>query len=169
MRVLNETQRFNQWWLQCLNIGLVVFLGYCCYKWFIVKEAVDKVVEGNSTGQLIVIASVVPVVLFLYLLKLNTLINEAGIHYQFFPFHLSKRTIRWNEIQNCYVRTYSPIREYGGWGYRISMGKNGKAFNVKGNKGIQIKFKNGKRLLLGTQQAKNAQEVVERYFKTRNE
>ena len=169
MRVFKETQWFNQWWLQCLNIGLLIFLGLCIYNWLIAKVPSVNVLVGNSLEQALFISTITLSLVYMYILRLNTFIDEIGIHYQFFPFHFSRKTIRWNEIKECYVRKYSPLKEYGGWGYRIAMGKNGKAFNVKGNKGIQIAFKNDKRLLLGTQMEQNAQEVVERNFKTRNE
>ena len=68
-------------------------------------------------------------------------------------------------MEKCYVRIYSPIKEYGGWGYRTSLGKKkGSAFNVKGNKGIQIEFKTGKKLLVGTQKESEATQVIHRYF-----
>ncbi len=164
MRVFQESQRFNQWWLQLLNIGLLLFLGYFMYTWHIAKEAIGNVSANDTIGQVVFMASVVPVLIFSYLLKLNTSIDEVGVHYQFFPFHFSTKSIRWDEIEECYVRTYSPIKEYGGWGYRISIGKNGKVLNVKGNKGIQIALKNNKRLLLGTQMENDAQGVISRYF-----
>lgn len=66
------------------------------------------------------------------------------------------------------MRTYSPIKEYGGWGYRITL-KNGKAFNVTGNKGIQLVLKSGKKLLIGTQQESEASLVINRYLKKYDE
>ena len=45
------------------------------------------------------------------------------------------------------------------------MGSNGNTINVMENKGIQLKFKNGKKLLIGTQKPEDAQIVINRYFK----
>ena len=67
-------------------------------------------------------------------------------------------------MEQCYVRKYSPLREYGGWGVRGSFGKN-KAYNVKGNQGIQIELKKGGKVLVGTQRKTEAQQVIDRYFK----
>jgi TATA-box binding protein (TBP) (component of TFIID and TFIIIB) len=40
--------------------------------------------------------------------------------------------------------------EYGGWGIRCGWhGK--KVYNISGNRGVQLVFKNGKRLLIGSQ------------------
>lgn len=164
MRVFNETQRFNQWWLQLIHIASILFLIYAIYHWYFKNEAVGNVAAGDSVGQLIVILSVLPLLLVFYFLKLHTEIDENGIKYQFSPFHFTPKKIAWDEILHCHVRTYNPILEYGGWGYRTSIGK-GKAYNVKGDKGIQIELKTGKKLLLGTQMETEANQIIARYFK----
>lgn len=169
MQVFNETQRFNQWWLQLINIGLLVFLLFCLYSWFIAKETTGNVIPSEPVVQVAILISIIPVIILLYLIRLKKSIDEIGIHYQFQPFHFSKKTIRWSELENCYVRTYRPIKEYGGWGYRTAMGKKGHAFNVKGNQGIQLELKTGKKLLIGTQKEEDAQKIIERYFKTNDE
>ncbi|WP_273567686.1 hypothetical protein [Maribacter halichondriae] len=134
MRVFSEIQRFNQWWMQLINIGLLGFLLFSFYNWYIAKEPTGNVTPTDTVGQIVVIVSIIPALLLLYSIKLKTSNDEIGIHYQFTPFHFSRKTIRWNEIEKCYVRTYNPIKEYGGWGYRTSFGKKkGSAFNVKGN------------------------------------
>jgi hypothetical protein len=83
-------------------------------------------------------------------IKLYTRMDMQGVHFRMSPFHFKEKTILWDEIDQIYVRKYSPIMEYGGWGIRVSLGR-GTAYNIKGNYGIQIKKKNGKEILLGTQ------------------
>mgnify|MGYP000288902269 CR=1 FL=1 len=168
MRIFSESQRFTQGWLHLVNLGLFGFLLYCLYNWFVLGEAVGNVSETDRTGQIIVIAIMLLSIILIYMFQLKTTINKIGIHYQFLPINLSKKTIRWSELKKCYVRTYNPLKEYGGWGYRGSFG-NGKALNVKGNKGIQIEFNSGKKLLIGTQNDEDAQKVIERYFKLKDE
>ncbi len=164
MRVFNETQRFNQWWLKLIHIASIIFLCYSLYHWYFANKAVGNVDPNDSIGQLIVIVSILPILMLFYFLKLRTEIDESGIQYQFLPFHFSAKKIAWTDIQNCYVRTYNPIMEYGGWGYRTSFGK-GRAFNVKGNKGIQIELKSGKKILIGTQKQEQAKKVITLYLK----
>lgn len=165
MRVFNETQRFNQWWLQLIFIVLLLFVAYAIYQWYFTNEAIGNVGPNDSYGQLIVIVSIFPILTLFYFLKLRTEIDESGIHYQFLPFHFSTKKMAWTDIQNCYVRTYNPIMEYGGWGYRTSLGK-GRAYNVKGNIGIQVELKSGKKVLLGTQKEDEAKQIIQRYFKS---
>lgn len=83
--------------------------------------------------------------------KLYTEIDEKGITVQLKPFHLKPKFFTWDEIELISVRKYRPLAEYGGWGLRIGM--NGTAYNIKGNMGLQIVFKNKKMLLIGTQLA----------------
>ena len=164
MRVFQEVQRFNQWWLQLINIALLAFLLFCIYNWYIAKESTGNVMATDSLGQLIVMGTIIPVLILFSIMKLKTSINETGVHYRFVPFQFSSKTIRWYEMEKCYVRTYSAIKEYGGWGYRTTFSKKGKAYNVRGNKGIQIEFKTGKKNLIGTQKEDNASQVIKRYI-----
>jgi hypothetical protein len=93
-------------------------------------------------------------------LKLRTRIDDYGVHWKMTPFHWKEKTISWEDMDSIHVRTYAPIAEYGGWGIRI--GRAGTAYNVKGNQGIQIVKKNGKRILIGTQQAEEVARVLDK-------
>ncbi|MBM1107948.1 hypothetical protein JQC67_17465 [Aurantibacter crassamenti] len=160
MRVFNEVQRFKQWWLWLMLLAILSFL---LYDFFTVEKS-----EENSIALFIGIFTIIPVVLLFVTMKLKTTINEIGVHYQFKPFQFSNRTIRWSEIEECYLRTYKPISEYGGWGLR-GTSRNNKAYNVSGNKGIQIVLKTKDKILVGTQKEKDAQQIIHRYFNKGNE
>jgi hypothetical protein len=67
---------------------------------------------------------------------------------------LKKKFFSWEEIEKISVREYSPLFEYGGWGIR--RGKSGRAYNVKGNIGLQLVLKNGKKILLELKKQKNS-------------
>ena len=83
--------------------------------------------------------------------KLYTRIDDKGIHFRTNPFFGKIKTIEWTDVDQVYVRRYSPIMEYGGWGIRL--GRRGWAYTARGNQGIQIVRKNGRRILLGTQKS----------------
>ncbi len=101
--------------------------------------------------------------LLLVFFQLKTKINEKGISYQLFPFHLKEKIFTWDEIAEANIRKYSPIWDYGGWGYRYSF-KNGKAFNISGNIGLQIILKNGDKILLGTNKTEELAAFLESNF-----
>lgn len=112
----------------------------------------------------------------IFALKLITRIDEKGITYQFSPIHFKTKIIPWRNISKCYIREYSPILEYGGWGFRgffrsklLRMGEKGKAYNVRGRYGIQLELIDSGKILIGTQKTEQAKEVVKNYsFKVGN-
>ena len=101
--------------------------------------------------------------LFFYKLKLITNVRQDGIYIKFAPIHFSFKKIQLDNLKRHYVRTYNPIREYGGWG--IKYGKMGKVYNVSGNRGVQLEFTNRKGLLIGSQKSEQLNSAIEQYLK----
>ncbi|WP_350291295.1 hypothetical protein [uncultured Croceitalea sp.] len=165
MRVFEEKQWFNQWWVLLLNFSVIGLLLYFMYEWYIVGENIDKIDASNYIGQTAIILMLLLIVGLMLFLRLKTSINENGIQYRFTPFHRKKRIISWKEMSECYTRKYQPITEFGGWGIKPVPKSKDMAYNVKGNMGIQIKLKDGKKILIGTQKPEEAQLVINRYFK----
>lgn len=161
MRIFKETQRFNQLWLLILlGFSAVIPLG------IIIKEFIESPEKMSSNELIISILVIIFATGFIFFFKLDTRIDEKGIHYQFFPFHFKLKTITWNTIEKAYVRTYDPLREYGGWGLKggaLWNKSKGKAINVFGDIGIQLELKNGKKLLIGTQKEQEAKQVLATY------
>lgn len=94
----------------------------------------------------------IAIILLFVLLKLETRITTDGIYYRLFPFTLRFRRIPFNEIRSYFIRKYNPITEYGGWGIRFSMKREGIAYTVSGTMGLQIYLNSGKKILIGTLQ-----------------
>jgi hypothetical protein len=86
-----------------------------------------------------------------YYAHLITEVTAREVRIRYIPFHLKPRTFPLSDIESAVARKYRPIAEYGGWGIRGSFGR-GMAYNVKGNFGVQLVMKNGRRLLIGSQQ-----------------
>lgn len=161
MRVFNETQRFNQWWLWLiLGASTLAVITKPIVEW---AQSDFKDNATFDTGFWIGSVTMVAVIFLFILFRLSVTIDERGLSYQFFPIHLQPKSIPWTEIEKIGTRRYKPLIEFGGWGYRIGMG--GKALNVRGNMGIQLKLKNGDSLLLGTQKIELAQKVINNYYK----
>lgn len=125
----------------------------------------DPVIETNTMGNPRLLATFMGVFLLflsIYFLfrsaRLTTVIDETGISYRFSPFHFSFRHIKWESVEDWQVVTYNPVLEYGGWGVRF--GKHGWAYNVSGDKGLQIHLKNGKCILIGTQRSNELKELL---------
>lgn len=161
MKVFNEQQKFNHP-LMILGLGaaFIVFIGLVIKDW-------EQISQMNTTNMLLSLSGLFVLLIisfFFFLLKLYTRIDEKGINYQFYPFQLSLQVISWKEIETCYLRKYKAILEFGGWGYRINLTRqNGRAYTTTGNIGLQLKLKNGKKILIGTQKKEELQRTLDTY------
>ncbi|MFA9212415.1 MAG: hypothetical protein ACEQSR_01025 [Candidatus Methylacidiphilales bacterium] len=148
MNEFTETQKVKQAWIIVLMVTVTIFA---------IINYVQMPASFSSVSPLVVTFFAD---LILIALRLNTKINKEGIYFQLFPFQLKGTLITWSEIATIEVRKYSPIKEYGGWGFRYGF-KNGKAYNVSGNMGLQMVLQNGDKILIGTQKP----EELETYLK----
>jgi len=151
--IFREEQKFGLLlrWLVYLSMGLSVVISVFA----LTKESASNGSQENWEIVLAVGVGIgVPIAitaLFL-LLKLETEVRPDGLYVRFFPFHIHFKQFAREDLSEYYARQYKPIREYGGWGIRYSI-KNGKAYNIRGNKGVQLVFKSGKKLLIGSQKS----------------
>jgi hypothetical protein len=167
--VFYEQQYFRQIWLWVVLIGINSFFIYG----LVMQLYYGRAFGDNPTSNMELVALTVVITLISNLfvfMRLETTIDRSGIHYRFFPFQWSQKTIAWNRISKVYVRQYNPIAEYGGWGLRLGLFGKGKAFNVSGSVGIQLVYDNGKKFLIGTQQPKEVEMILrELGYKETNE
>jgi len=146
-----EEQRFRQVWLW----AIIILTSAIPWVGMIIQIILGQKVGNNPAPDWITILiwlvfGIGFPVLF-YSLRLITEVRQEGIYLKFSPFHRKFQIYSYNEIESYAVRAYKPIREFGGWGIRY--GLSGKAYNVYGKKGIQIIFRNKKKLLIGSQKA----------------
>lgn len=157
MKVFKEQQRFMQPIQRLILLCITSIVALTV----MIKELLEKGITTEKVFSIVLFLVVISSIIFIFNLK--TRIDEHGIYYKFFPFHFSLKKIQWKNIHKVYVRKYSPIMEYGGWGIRLTFNKKGKAFNVSGNIGIQIELKNGKKILIGTQKEKEVKLILTSY------
>ncbi|NQU53773.1 MAG: hypothetical protein HQ522_14685 [Bacteroidetes bacterium] len=82
--------------------------------------------------------------------SLKTKISNTGIWLSYSPFHKKWKKVDTNQIRSYRIRKYHHLREYYGHGKRDHW-KSGKAYTISEDIGLQLYFKNGKKLLIGTQ------------------
>lgn len=154
-----ESQHFRQLWLWILLGGINLFFLYG-----VVQQVVFGLPFGNNPapdGGLITMTLLLLALSFFFaIMRLDTEIREDGIYYRFYPLQRKFRSVEWAMIQRAFVRAYSPIREYGGWGIRLGVFGSGRAMNVRGNQGLQLVLKNNKKLLIGTQHPYEVQNTL---------
>jgi hypothetical protein len=161
-----EKQKFRQWWVILIIIALNALTAYGIISQLLIGKPFGQHPMSdfwlNVTAFLVFLLS-----LFILILRLETHVSSDGISVRFFPLHLKFKKFSWDAISECYVREYAPIGEFGGWGLRIGLFGQGNAWNVAGNKGLQIQFKNGKKLLIGTQKPDLIFEALEKIKSTK--
>ena len=143
----SEVQRFTQRWLWVLIILnmliLVAIFGYGLVEQLIFgkpwgdRPVSDMTLILNGSAVLAFSASMIYI---FYTLRLITEVRDDGLYIRFYPFR--GKIIPYHSIKSCQARTYKPLLEYGGWG--IKYGRNGKAYNILGNRGVQLMLDNEK-------------------------
>lgn len=154
-----EEQRITNAWLWLLVSGLSAIYLYALVEQIFLNQPFGD----NSTNDIALITfGIMPFILMILLLKvkLTIILDEEGCKFQFSPFHLKQRVIKWDEIKKIYLRKYNPVFEYGGWGIRVLPFSKNIAYNIKGNYGIQIELKNNKKILLGTSETKEVEKAL---------
>ena len=153
----SEKQCFKQIWLWLILIGV---------NGLFIFSFIRQVIFGLPFGGkpisnigLIIMTILTLLLSFLFLnLRLETSIKANGIYVRFFPFHLTFKYYPWDKLNQSFVRKYNPIGEFGGWGLR-GFSKN-RALCVSGDKGIQLVTQDGSKILIGTNKAEEATEIL---------
>lgn len=170
-----EEQYFNQSWLWLVLIiamgAMIVPMLMGIYTQLILGEPWGK--SPMSDLGLILFSclefGIVIGLVFLFLkMRLITKVCPEGICYRFPPLILKEKIIQKDEIQTFVIRLYKPVKEYGGWGIKFGRRRVGKAYNVKGNIGMQLELQSGRKVLFGTQHADAFQYAMEKMMKELN-
>jgi len=145
--VFREKQKFSRLLRWLLILDAVVFIVFI----LLLLSYVGKEHAKPLPAVVMVVILTVPtaITVLFWISKLETEVRPDGLYIRFFPFHINFKRFTFEDISEYYAREYRPVLEYGGWGIRYSF--SGRAYNVSGKKGLQIIFKNGKRLLVGSQ------------------
>jgi hypothetical protein len=163
--IFRERQKFPTWlcWLVDLSMILAALLSLFALK----KEFSGRRLPETADVLITVIVGIgVPiaiVVLFL-LLKLETEVRTDGLYIRFFHIHFRKFLPE--DLKEGYARQYKPILEYGGWGIRYGLFGKGKVYNIRGNEGVQLVFRSGRKLLIGTQRPQELEKAIRSIMKS---
>lgn len=148
-----ERQKFTQWWLWVLLLGITLVPVYGIYKQTILGEQFGDNPSSNF-GLILLLISMLTFVGFFWSIELKTNIDNEAIRVKFFPF--TKIEIRWDEIVRAKVVNYGFV---GGWGVRLGS-KYGTVYNTSGEIGLAVELKNGKKLCIGTQKEEELSKLI---------
>jgi hypothetical protein len=150
--IFREVQAFGSS-LRALTVVLmavsVVIFGIALWETITNPKTTNTLVP--TLLSIIAIAIPIAVTILFFILKLETEVRTDALYVRFYPMHIRFRKFTREDLAEYYCRTYKPILEYGGWGIRCSFTGKGKAYNVSGNKGVQLVLTNDKKLLIGSQ------------------
>ena len=151
-----EEQGFRQWWIWLL-IGFVVVLQW----WGFVQQIVLGQPWGTKPARdwlmvLLWLLIGIGLPVFFHRLRLIVTVTDNSVDIHFRP--LTRRTIPIADVTHVEARTYSPLREYGGWGIRGLGGS--KAYNVSGNRGVELTLKDGEKVMIGSQRADDLSHAI---------
>jgi hypothetical protein len=157
-----EVQKVRNIWIWGLFALLSIIFFCSFFEQIILQRPSGDVISPNWS---LAIMGLFPfsILFFILSIKLAIKINKIGISFRFSPFHLRYKELNWSEIDKIYMRKYNPISEFGGWGIRTLSFRKNIAYNISGNTGLQIELKNGKRILLGTQNGDELEQVIDKY------
>ncbi len=148
--LVREVQHFRQPWLWALVALLAALSWYGFIVQIVMHQPVGDHPAPDVSVVLVWLIFGIGAVIFFWRARLITEVRPDGLYVRLVPFHGRFKRYAFSSIGRFEACTYRPIREYGGWGIRY--GRKGKAYNVSGNRGLQLEFTDGKRLLIGSQQ-----------------
>lgn len=158
--VHQERQRFNQPWLWVLIGGVTLVIWWGAWQQLVLGRPFGN--NPAPDGVLLIVLALFGVG-FPWLFaraRLDSEVTTDGIRIRFLPFHIRYREWSFDDIESVEARTYSPLAEFGGWGIRL--GCQGIAYNVRGDQGIQLVLRSGRRVLIGTQDPDGFMDAVDR-------
>jgi len=158
--IFSEKQSIKPRWIWIIFISLFSIFVYT----LIMQVFLNKPVGNEPTSDTVLWLNGGLLFLVFLLIKnmiLRVEIREDGIYYKYSPIHLKWRMISYSNIKSAYIRKYSALKEYGGFGVRLGFGSKGRALNVRGNMGLQLEFNDNKsKLLIGTQKPEELAESL---------
>ncbi|HEX6853121.1 MAG TPA: hypothetical protein VF139_17125 [Candidatus Polarisedimenticolaceae bacterium] len=149
-----ETQTFRSSSLGRVGMLLGAIPGLIGVVMLIAARSAPSRVTG---GSLIVVSVTVAVSFLVPWLRVE--VQGATLTYRFFPFHGKPRIVDLRDVRAARAVTYRPIRDYGGWGIRI--GAKGWAYNVSGDRGVELELRDGTLLLIGSQRPEELAAAIE--------
>lgn len=146
-----EIQRPHQWWVWIAIGAGTAALSWCA---FLHQIAIGLPFGPEPAPDWVVLLfwalfGVLLPVLFVTS-HLTAEVHDDGLHVNYFPFF--RRRIAFADIASCKAVIYQPLAHYGGWGIRVNMDGSW-VWSVSGDEGVQLVFRSGKRVLIGSRSA----------------
>ena len=158
MPVFREEQRYPRW---------VYLLAAAAFFGALFAEAVETLSSGGG-GPYEWIPGALAGTLGILVINLLFMVTEVTrtelvvTMGRFFPLY--RRRVALADILEVRAVTYRPLRDAGGWGIRWGRFEGSRCafLNARGDRGVFLELRNGKRLIIGSQNAGALAEAVSR-------
>ena len=152
-----EVQKFRQPLLLLLVAAVAAPFWYLVVAHFVLGADVE------APGELVVFWLFAGVLVPALLLRarLVTEVSPNGVRLRFPPF--VTREIPLAQIRRVEARNYRPLREFGGWGIRWG-GRGRMAYNVSGNRGVEVELTDGRTVMVGSQRADELADALRAFL-----
>jgi hypothetical protein len=146
--IFREAQRPRHWYFWAFLVFLILMIwSMAIYQLLLGIPIGDNPASDLELIVIFILAGVIfPV--FLLLTKLEVEVRPDGLFVRFLPLHLRFKKIPLDEVIDVRSVTFSPLRDFGGWGIRY--GDQEKAYTINGRRGVRLTYKDGRGLLIGS-------------------
>jgi len=162
-----EHQKFTQIWLWVILIaGIVPAIGFLTFGF--IQQLLFGIAWGDKpmsniglTILTIVIWIICGGIFWMFMVsELQLEIRDKAIYYRFPVFSSTMKRIGMESLESWEVRRYG-FFEYGGYGVKHTL-KRKTAFIVRGNMGLELKLKDGKTVMIGTQRPEELEIAMQK-------
>lgn len=160
----SEVQQFRQPWIWVLIGGIAGIAWYSFIRQVILGDPFGSNPASDAAVVIILVIFGIIFPVWFLVMKLEIEVTSTSLWFRLFPLHLKWREIPFGTIAGVMAIIYSPLREYGGWGIRF--GRKGMAYNVSGDRGVQVTLTSGKSFLLGSRRAEELELVLRSRIRT---
>jgi hypothetical protein len=145
------------WWVMLLVGGIACLTWYSFWQQILLGRPV-----GTNPGPDWAIAAIwllcgIGLPVLLLTMRLIVEVHPGHISIRYVP--LLRRRIPTAEIAHFRARSYRPILEYGGWGIK-GWSRGRIAYNVRGNRGVELELRDGRQVMIGSQRADELEEAL---------
>ena len=150
----SEKQKMNGVWIAIIPTCFIS----CLVSFQEMKPLADD--WKNILPLLITILVMTALCVFMFKFELKTNYTDEYVQVIYSPFHWKPKKFYWKDIVHFETRNADSFSEYY-WGWGIKGTRKNRAYTAYGDFGLQLTFKNGYRLFIGSQNKVELERVIE--------
>ena len=153
-----EERRFRFWEFYAI-LGIII-LGalYRVFEQFAFEATISWSAVALYSS---IVAIAVGVVFILTRVKMLTIVSKKGIKYQLYPFHIKRKKIKWEDIEEYRLVELPGQARWSGWNMHFNADR--RSFGFGENSGLYLKMKDGQNLFIGIESESDLKESMDKF------